>query len=99
MVTEKRKQKRRMTGQRAWVDFGRGWRIQQCVVKDMSDRGACLTLAIPPQMPHEFLLHLSPDGSVSRRCLLRWRAGMEMGVQFTARITHGRRSDYAVLDC
>jgi hypothetical protein len=32
------------------------------------------------------VLQLSPDGSVGRRCEVRWRSGMEIGVKFIARL-------------
>jgi hypothetical protein len=40
MPVEKRRAKRRQIGQRVWVDFGPGSRVQPCVLKDMSDVGA-----------------------------------------------------------
>ena len=98
MSVDKRRAKRRPISQRAWVDFGPGSRIHQCYVRDMSDTGARLTLPVVGAPP-EFVLQFSPDGSVGRRCEVRWRAGREVGVRFTARIVKGRKLDFASLDC
>ena len=96
---EKRRSKRRPIGTRAWVDFGPDARMHQCFIKDMSDTGACLALAFAVAVPHEFVLQFSPDGSVGRRCEVRWRSGIEIGVKFTARIMNGRGIEFAALDC
>ena len=71
MSAEKRKSKRRPIGTRAWVDFGPDARMHQCFIKDMSDTGARLALALSVPVPHEFVLQFSPDGSVGRRCQVR----------------------------
>jgi len=99
MAVEKRRSKRRQIGQRAWVDFGPGSRVHPCLVKDMSDTGARLALIFQGSAPEEFVLHFSPDGSVGRRCQIRWQRGKEVGVKFTARLMKGRRSECGVLDC
>jgi hypothetical protein len=99
MSTDKRRSKRHPIGTRAWVDFGPDARTHQCFIKDMSDTGARLALATSVPIPPEFVLQFSPDGSVGRRCELRWRSGIEIGVKFTARIMNGRGLEFASLDC
>jgi hypothetical protein len=99
MAMDKRKSKRRQIGTRAWVDFGPGSKVQACFVKDMSDAGARLALVTPGMAPREFVLQFAPDGSVGRRCQVRWQRGKELGVQFTARVLKGRSSDVGMLDC
>ena len=99
MPVEKRKKKRLQIGQRVWVDFGPGSRVQPCVLKDMSDSGARLMLLAREPAPYEFTLQFAPDGSVGRRCQLRWQRGTDLGVKFVARILNGRRKDVGVLDC
>ena len=71
----------------------------QCFIKDMSDTGARLAMALSVPVPPEFVLQFSPDGSVGRRCEVRWRSGIEIGVKFTARIMNGRVIEFASLDC
>ena len=101
MSIEKRRARRRPISQRAWVDFGPGTRLQQCVVRDMSDNGARLALGVPGLAPAEFVLQFSPDGSVGRRCEVRWQRGGDIGVKFTARLLNSRRvdSNFGILDC
>jgi len=99
MPVEKRKAKRRQIGQRVWVDFGPGSRVQPCVLKDMSDNGARIILLVREPAPYEFTLQFAPDGSVGRRCQLRWQRGADIGVKFVARILNGRRKDVGLLDC
>ena len=101
MAVDKRRARRRQIGQRAWVDFGPGSRVQPCVVKDMSDTGARLVLTSGGLAPAEFVLHFAIDGSVGRRCEVRWQRSGEIGVKFTARLMKGRRAgaEYGLLDC
>jgi len=44
MPADKRRSKRRTVNRDAWVDFGSGWRVQACVVVDISEGGARLHL-------------------------------------------------------
>jgi len=99
MPVEKRRAKRRQIGKRVWVDFGPGSRVQPCVLKDMSDGGARLVLLVREPAPYEFTLQFAPDGSVGRRCQLRWQRGSDIGVKFVARILNGRRKDVRLVDC
>jgi len=98
-MPEKRKAKRRQIGQRVWVDFGPGSSVQPCLLKDMSDAGARLILLVREPAPYEFTLQFAPDGSVGRRCQLRWQRGSDIGVKFVARILNGQRRDARLLDC
>ena len=98
-MPEKRKAKRRQIGQRVWVDFGPGASVQPCLLKDMSDAGARLILLVREPAPYEFTLRFAPDGSVGRRCQLRWQRGSDIGVKFVARILNGQRRDARLLDC
>jgi hypothetical protein len=47
-------------------------------------RGARLALSFAGEVPNEFLLSLSRDGSVRRRCQIAWRAENQIGVRFVA---------------
>jgi len=98
---DRRKAKRRPVGQGAWVNFGPGTRVEQCLIKNMSEVGALLALRRPGLVPAEFVLQFSPDGSVGRRCQVRWQRGGDVGVRFTARLLNKRRSSNSVgiLDC
>jgi hypothetical protein len=60
-----------------------GWPISDCRTLDISESGAKIVLSTPDDLPLEFLLSLSSDGKVRRRCQLKWRDGNKIGVQFT----------------
>lgn len=49
---------------------------------DVSDDGARIKLVAAEELPEEFLLSLSRDGKVRRRCELRWRKNDTLGVRF-----------------
>ena len=53
----------------------------ECVVTDISHRGAGLNIGALA-LPKTFLLVLSPDGKVTRPCKLVWRRGELAGVRF-----------------
>src|SRR5262249_59475209 len=97
-MPEKRKAKRRQIGQRVWVDFGPGSSVQPCLLKDMSDAGAGLILLVREPAPYEFTLQFAPDGSVGRRCQLRWQRGSDIGVKFVARVLNRRRPEAGLPD-
>lgn len=54
--------------------------VMDCVVRDMSDTGALIKLAAPVQLPPVFVLKFN-DGRY-RRCKIRRRAALELGVEF-----------------
>jgi hypothetical protein len=68
------------------------WR-RDCIMEDVSDRGAKLTVGGSIEGLHlkEFLLLLSSTGLAYRRCSLAWVNGDQLGVTFLKQ-THGRRN-------
>jgi hypothetical protein len=60
-----------------------GWPIGECSTLDISESGAKIMLSAADEVPPEFLLSLSRDGRVRRRCQLKWRDGDRIGVRFT----------------
>jgi hypothetical protein len=53
-----------------------------CDILDISGVNARLRAADPAQLPNEFVLLLSADGRVHRRCKVIWRSSDEIGVRF-----------------
>jgi PilZ domain len=49
---------------------------------DVSSGGAKLQLQAPIEVPDDFILVLSKNGQVCRRCKIAWRSETEIGVQF-----------------
>jgi hypothetical protein len=67
--------------------------IRDCILADISDSGAKLTIASPNEIPNDFTLLLSPSGSIRRRCRVVWRSDNQIGVEFLS------DPKVAVLDC
>ena len=63
---------------------GIGTLPRDCMVTDISDRGARLFSEL--DMPEHFTLSLSGDGvDLRQECRVVWRLGGELGVEFTGR--------------
>ena len=63
---------------------GLGSLPRECMVTDISERGA--RLYSDADMPETFTLSLSGDGTeVRKECLVVWRLGGELGVEFIGR--------------
>lgn len=86
-MTTDRRQGSRVTFERGIPALMMGidgtWR-RSCVVHDVSDSGAMLTLESPVQGLNlkEFFLLLSSTGLAYRRCALSWVNGEQIGVTF-----------------
>src|ERR1700736_6404141 len=59
-----------------------GQRLGPCRIKDVSHGGAKIAHSVRDELPAEFLLLLSRDGRVRRRCQVAWRAKDQIGVRF-----------------
>lgn len=66
----------------AWVEVGDGSPPRSCTLSDVSQTGAKLAIENPSDIPAEFTLLLTGDGTVRRRCRVMRRANGEIGVQF-----------------
>jgi hypothetical protein len=53
-----------------------------CLIRNISDGGACLELDYPNELPEDFTLIIKPE-FVKRDCHLAWRAGTRAGVSFS----------------
>jgi hypothetical protein len=56
--------------------------VDGCTMADVSSSGARLIVKTPTEVPDEFNLLLSRNGSVRRRCKVMRRSEGEVGVQF-----------------
>ena len=66
----------------ARIDCGRGTRPQHCIVSDLSETGARMTLARDARLPQEFVLVLTADGRSQRRCRIVRRDHLDVRVRF-----------------
>jgi hypothetical protein len=83
----------------AWVEFEDGSPLLNCVIDDISDGGAKLLFKDALDMPDSFILWLSQDGRVARRCEVARRSGRELGVRFTARLARAKGREIDSLEC
>jgi hypothetical protein len=79
-----RKTPRKRVNAAAFLYTTDGWPLAECRLKDISAGGARLALSVGGEVPNEFLLSLSRDGTVRRRCQIAWRAEDQIGVRFVA---------------
>lgn len=93
MISEKRKVCRSSLERRVWIDLGDGSPVVECVLRDISDTGAKLLCTAPKELPDQFVLRLSMDGRVARKCRVAWKSGNEIGVAFVARFVGGTSPD------
>ena len=95
-----RKGARKSLHYRAHIDGGDGMALHDCMVLDISDRGARLMIASPNEVPDDFTLLLSHDGHARRHCRVVWRTDQQIGVTFESgtQMEPGNKAVDAVLD-
>ncbi len=81
MRGDKRKTRRHRLRRDAWLVPEDGQRCD-CVITNISDRGAHINIADSDAIPDSFLLLLAENGSTHRRCRVIWRKPREVGVKF-----------------
>jgi len=79
---ERRRSPRRVVDYPVWLALGPAPR--DCILHDVSDGGANLRLPVAEDLPDEFVLLLTRDGSRNRRCRIVWRNAQQVGVRFVA---------------
>jgi hypothetical protein len=82
MSSDKRRFPRKTINTVGFLYSTEGWPLGECRIKDISTGGARLAHGLSDEIPAEFLLSLSRDGKVRRRCEVRWRTEKEIGVRF-----------------
>ncbi|MBN9071331.1 MAG: PilZ domain-containing protein [Rhizobiales bacterium] len=65
---------------RAVLSFNRGFSTFECLVRNMSDSGARLSLAETFSLPGA--LTFSMDGAEAREAVVRWRTETAVGISF-----------------
>src|SRR5262245_17266628 len=56
--------------------------LGECTILDVSQEGARLAVTRPSDLPDAFILVLSRNAQVFRRCSVKWRSKSQVGVQF-----------------
>ena len=81
MRGDKRKARRHRLRRDAWVMLEADQRCE-CVITDISDRGAHINVADSDALPDSFVLLLAENGATRRRCRVIWRKPREIGIKF-----------------
>jgi hypothetical protein len=84
VFVEQRQFPRHRVDSPAWVDFGDGALMRRCTLWDVSENGARIVIEEPADVPTEFLLILSADGTARRRCRIIWRSDNQIGALYLA---------------
>ena len=60
-----------------------GTEITECILKDISATGACISVEIPEVVPDYFFLKIRERGDqLSPKCRVSWRCGNAVGIEF-----------------
>ena len=81
MRGDKRKARRHRLRRDAWVMLDADQRCE-CVITNISDRGAHIGIADSGALPDSFVLLLAENGTTRRRCRVIWRKPREVGIKF-----------------
>jgi hypothetical protein len=68
----------------AWIDLGNGSPLQQCRLKDLSNRHAKLSVSTAHALPDRFVLHLTASGSLPLACRVIARNPSMISVEFNS---------------
>jgi hypothetical protein len=82
MGTNRRRAVRRTIVYRAKILARDGSWDRDCHVLDVSQTGAKLGIAQAAELPRDFILALSMQGSATRMCRVVWATESEIGVRF-----------------
>jgi hypothetical protein len=78
---DRRSARRNRTLKGARIVFNAGFSAFECTVRDLTPDGAKLQLGEATGVPNHFELELE-HGQPRRKCTVRWRAGLTIGVSF-----------------
>jgi uncharacterized protein (DUF2336 family) len=84
ILVERRRRQQRKEVEMAASVLVDGKQVADTTVEDLSMQGAKLRLSSPCKLPDQFVLRLSANGNIYRRCVVRWRTRDHVGVQFTS---------------
>jgi hypothetical protein len=83
-----RRAARRYTRRTATVSFGPNSSPVDCVIWDISESGARLSIALPSlDVPHHFTLNLYKDSGLAWNCEVIWSDAKYIGVKFNGLVS------------
>jgi hypothetical protein len=78
-MIERRQAPRQRTFKTGSITLPHG--IVECLIRNMSTKGALLEFLQPPLVPEDFTLLIKPD-MIRRECHVAWRMALRVGVEF-----------------
>lgn len=81
-IGSKKRAARKSMYQSGWITLEGGFAARTCVVQDMSETGARITIEDPNTLPAKLRLAFSRDARTGRPCEVVWRRGKTLGVKF-----------------
>jgi CheY-like chemotaxis protein len=84
---ELRRKARRELQCTAWILLDKQIPPIKCTIADLSALGACVVFQSEQELPNDFILLLTENGSAWFNCRLVWRAGLKVGIAFTSGLT------------
>jgi hypothetical protein len=72
---------------KATMDFGGNTPKRACMIKNISEGGACLHIGLLLDPPKYFDLMIPTVGNFRRQCKLVWRLEFDIGVEFLSHNT------------
>jgi hypothetical protein len=82
MALNRKRDARKSLSQPGWITLEGGFAARQCVVQDVSDAGARITIDDPNTLPAKLRLAFARDARTGRGCEVVWRRGNSVGVKF-----------------
>jgi len=83
MPPPKKRASRKLLSQQAWITLDGGFAVRQCLVQDISESGAKITLdQDASQLPGMIRLAFARDARTGRNCKVVWRRGKSAGIKF-----------------
>lgn len=79
-MTEQRKKPRLRTLKSGSISFDYASGID-CIIRNLSEAGACLEVDTPVGVPNAFTLIIKPE-LIKRQCQIAWRKARRIGVRF-----------------
>jgi CheY-like chemotaxis protein len=81
---ELRRKPRRQFPCTAWILIDKQVPSIKCTIADISVLGTRVVLQSEQALPNHFILLFTENGSARRNCRLVWRAGLNVGIEFTS---------------
>jgi hypothetical protein len=82
MVLRKHRDDRKSLGRTAWITLDGGFAARRCVVHDISDSGARISLDEAAMLSARLRLAFARDARTGHICQVVWRRGTTVGLKF-----------------